>query len=66
MKNEEYRNRPTQINYHPVQLIGENDTRTIEDRLYTLPVIREEELPEWESWWNRTFVGLNHNVPNNR
>jgi len=41
--------------YKPVQMIGENDSRTIEDRMASLPAIREEDFPEWEEWANRTF-----------
>ena len=41
--------------YKPVQMIGENDSRTIEERMASLPAIREEDFPEWEEWANRTF-----------
>lgn len=41
--------------YKQLQYIGENDTRTFEERLAALPVIRDEDLPEWEEWAKRTF-----------
>jgi len=41
--------------YKQLQFIGENDTRTLEERLAALPVIRDEDLPEWKEWAIRTF-----------
>lgn len=66
MKNEEHRNRPVLTIYQPIQIIEDGDTRTIEERLSVLPFVRDEDFPEWESWWKKTFAGLSHNVPNNR
>ena len=36
--------------------VKEDDTRTYEQRHDSLPVVREEEYPEWEAWWNRTWI----------
>ena len=38
-----------------VQFIGNNDNRTLEERLKTLPFVRDEELPEWQEWANYYF-----------
>jgi hypothetical protein len=38
------------FNMKQVQFIGDNDTRTLEERLKSLPFVRDEELPEWEEW----------------
>lgn len=54
------------IVYKQVQSIRENDTRTYEQRHDALPFVRDEDLPEWEEWWNRTMTGLApKNVTNN-
>ena len=55
------------ISYKQVQFIRDNDTRTLEERHAALPFVRDEELPEWESWWTRTMSGISHtkNVANN-
>lgn len=50
-----------EITYKQVQFIRDNDTRSFDERHATLPFVREEELPEWEEWWNRTLGGLMHN-----
>lgn len=44
-----------EINMKQVQFIGENDNRTLEERLSTLPNIREEELSEWQEWAKYNF-----------
>lgn len=44
--------------YKQIQFVRENDTRTYEQRHATLPFVRDEDLPEWEEWWNRTMTGL--------
>ena len=36
--------------YKQVQVITDTDTRTLEDRIHSLPTIREEDLPEWKEW----------------
>lgn len=36
--------------YKQVQVIADTDTRTLEDRIRSLPTIREEDLPEWKEW----------------
>jgi hypothetical protein len=41
--------------YKQLQFIGENDTRTFEERLAALPAIRDEDFAEWEEWATRTF-----------
>lgn len=38
-----------------VQFIGDDDTRTLEERLSTLPTIRNEELGEWREWAKYNF-----------
>lgn len=54
MKNDE-------IVYKQVQFIGSNDTRSFDERHASLPFVRDEDLPEWENWWNLTLSGLNPN-----
>jgi hypothetical protein len=39
--------------YRQVQFLDNNDTRTLEQRLATLPVIRDEDLNEWRDWAER-------------
>lgn len=41
--------------YKQVQWIKENDNRSFDDRMASLPFIRDEDLPEWEEWANRAF-----------
>jgi hypothetical protein len=54
------------IVYKQIQSIHENDTRTYEQRHATLPFVRDEDLPEWEAWWDRTMTRLApKNVTNN-
>lgn len=54
------------ITYKQVQYIRENDQRTYEQRHAALPFVRDEDLPEWEEWWDRTLTGLaEKNVINN-
>jgi len=36
--------------------VKEDDTRTYEQRHNDLPLVREEEYSEWETWWNRTWI----------
>jgi len=36
--------------YKQVQFIGDNDNRTLEERIKSLPNIREEDLYEWKNW----------------
>jgi hypothetical protein len=45
----------TMPEYKQLQYINENDTRTFDERLAALPLVRDEDLPEWEEWANRTF-----------
>lgn len=53
------------IVYKQVQTIRDNDTRTFDERHAALPFVRDEDLPDWEDWWNRTMNGLApKNVPN--
>ena len=55
-----------EINYKQVQFIQDNDTRTFEQRMATLPFVRDEELPEWKLWWEKNLSGLDtRNVSNN-
>ena len=55
-----------EIVYKQVQFIRDNDTRTVEQRHNDLPFVRDEDLPEWEAWWNHTMSGLApKNVYNN-
>ena len=46
---------PEEIMMKQVQVIGENDNRTLDKRLGTLPNIRDEELPEWQEWAKYNF-----------
>lgn len=46
---------PEEIMMKQVQFIGENDNRTLEERLSTLPNIRDEELSEWQDWAKYNF-----------
>lgn len=50
MKNEE-------IVYKQVCSIADNDGRSFEERFRDLPFVRDEDLPEWEEWWNRAISG---------
>ena len=52
--------------YRAVQIIDENDTRSFEERFASLPFVREEDLPEWQEWANRSFPFAYENVNNNR
>ena len=36
--------------YKQVQFIEDADRRTMEERIRSLPTIREEDLPEWKEW----------------
>jgi hypothetical protein len=50
--------------YKQVQFIGENDTRSFDERFKTLPFVREEDLNEWKSWWEDLMnlsAEANHN-----
>lgn len=47
---------PEEIMMKQVQVIGENDNRTLDERLSTLPNIRDEELPEWQEWAKYNFL----------
>ncbi len=51
-------------NYRPycrqVQFLDKDDTRSTEERIRTLPVIRDEDLNEWKTWAEY------ENVSNNR
>jgi hypothetical protein len=38
------------LTYRQVQFIQENDNRTLDERIRSLPTIREEDLPEWREW----------------
>jgi hypothetical protein len=44
-----------EINMKQVQFIGNDDNRTIEERLATLPNVRDEELPVWREWAKYNF-----------
>lgn len=44
-----------EINMKQIQFIGDDDNRTLEQRLSTLPTIRDEELPEWQEWAKYNF-----------
>ena len=39
--------------YRQVQFLDNKDTRTLEQRISTLPVIRDEDLDEWRDWAER-------------
>jgi hypothetical protein len=54
------------IEYKQVQWIDENDNRSFDERMSSLPFIRDEDLPEWEEWANRAFPGAKMYVNNNR
>lgn len=41
--------------YKQLQFIQDDDVRTFEERMLVLPFVRDEDLPEWEEWANRTF-----------
>jgi hypothetical protein len=51
-------NQDNNVEYKQVCFVGENDTRSVEERMKDIPFIRDEDLPEWESWWERTFFGI--------
>ena len=51
--------------YKQVQWIKEDDTRSFDDRMASLPFIRDEDLPEWEEWANRAFPEAKSYVNNN-
>jgi len=36
--------------YKQMQFIAESDNRTLEERIRSLPTVREEDLPEWKEW----------------
>lgn len=36
--------------YRQVQVIEVSDNRTLDERLKSLPTIREEDLSEWREW----------------
>jgi hypothetical protein len=44
-----------EITMKQIQFIGEDDTRTLEQRLSTLPTIRDEDLAEWREWAKYNF-----------
>jgi len=44
-----------EITMKQVQFIGDDDTRTLEERLATLPNVRDEELSEWREWAKYNF-----------
>jgi len=46
--------------------VTENDTRTFEQRLADLPLVREEEYPEWEAWWNRVWISIENKKSSNK
>jgi len=46
----------TMPDYKQLQFITDSDTRTFEERLAALPFVRDEDLPEWEEWANRTLL----------
>jgi len=52
--------------YKQVQFIKDLDTRNFEERLSSLPFVRDEDLPEWEEWANRAFPEANLYVNNHR
>lgn len=41
------------IVYRQVQFLEKDDNRTLEERLKTLPCIRDEDLEEWCEWAER-------------
>jgi hypothetical protein len=41
------------VRYRQVQFLDKDDNRTLEERLKTLPVIRDEDLDEWCEWAER-------------
>ena len=41
------------VRYRQVQFLDKDDTRTLEERIKTLPVIRDEDLEEWREWAER-------------
>jgi hypothetical protein len=52
--------------YKMVQKIDESDCRGFDDRLASLPFVRDEDLPEWEEWANRAFPEAHRYVNNHR
>jgi|LakMenE18May11ns_1017448.scaffolds.fasta_scaffold9957994_5 hypothetical protein len=44
-----------EITMKQVQIVSDDDTRTLEQRLAALPNIRDEELPEWREWAKYNF-----------
>jgi len=36
--------------YRSAQIIENNDMRSLDERIRSLPVIRDEDLPEWKEW----------------
>lgn len=66
-ENVSYHNRkPINNGYQQVQFLADNDTRTYEERVASLPFVRNEDLPQWENWWSYTSTGLNHRATYNR
>lgn len=47
------RNYDYDVDYRQVQFLDKDDNRTLEERLNTLPVIRDEDLEEWREWAER-------------
>jgi hypothetical protein len=52
--------------YKQMQWIKDTDTRSFDERMASLPFVRDEDLPEWEEWANRAFPEAHRYVNNHR
>ena len=52
--------------YKQVQRIMDNDTRSFDERMASLPFVRDEDLAEWEEWADRAFPDGKNYVYNRR
>ena len=52
--------------YKQMQWIKDTDTRSFEERMASLPFVRDEDLPEWQEWANRAFPEAHRYVNNHR
>jgi len=52
--------------YKQMQWIKDTDTRSFDERMTSLPFVRDEDLPEWQEWANRAFPEAHRYVNNHR
>jgi hypothetical protein len=52
--------------YKQMQWIKDTDTRSFDERMASLPFVRDEDLPEWQEWANRAFPEAHRYVNNHR